>query len=127
MGWGQLFMGYADINRHRSMVFDAVRNRAYTRAMERLVTPDSIVLDLGAGLGVLGMTAAKLGAARVYLVEPAIPAGLLRDLVNANGLDNVTCLESSIEEVAKKTLECLKETFQLTSPLDVLSVDERSL
>ena len=63
-------MSYTQVTAHRHMVFDARRNAAYVRALEKLVTPDTVVLDLGAGLGVLGLYAARLGAKKVYLVEP---------------------------------------------------------
>ena len=52
------------------MALDRVRNEAYAAALRRVITPDSVVLDLGAGTGVLGLIAARLGARRVYLVEP---------------------------------------------------------
>ena len=34
------------------MVFDARRNQAYFRALEKVITPETMVMDLGAGLGV---------------------------------------------------------------------------
>src|SRR3990167_6681712 len=64
-------MSYSSLHRHASMVFDEVRNRAYLEAMRRVITPASIVLDVGAGVGVLGLLAAKLGARKVYCVEPS--------------------------------------------------------
>lgn len=51
------------------MVFDTVRNKAYEEALASVVSPKSVVMDLGAGLGIHGFTAARLGAARVYSVE----------------------------------------------------------
>ena len=47
-------MSYSDVVGHRSMVFDGIRNAAYTRALEKVVTPDTTVMDLGAGLGLQG-------------------------------------------------------------------------
>ena len=63
-------MSYSDVVGHRSMLFDSTRNRAYARALEKVITPDTTVMDLGAGLGVHGLFAARLGAKKVYLVEP---------------------------------------------------------
>ena len=44
---------------------------AHLNALAEVVGPDTVVIDLGAGTGVLGLIAARLGAKRVYLVEPA--------------------------------------------------------
>jgi hypothetical protein len=44
------------------MIFDGVRNGAYARALAKVITPNTTVMDLGAGLGVHGLMAAKLGA-----------------------------------------------------------------
>jgi len=52
-------MSYADVIGHRSMAFDETRNRAYEAAIQRVVTRDSVVLDLGAGLGIHGLMAAS--------------------------------------------------------------------
>ena len=83
------------------MVFDEVRNRAYLRAMEQVITPESVVLDLGAGIGVLGLLAAKAGAKRVYCVEPSPVANHIPALAKANGVgDRVVALRGRIEDVA---------------------------
>jgi SAM-dependent methyltransferase len=58
------------------------------------------VLDLGAGTGVLGLIAARLGARRVYLVEPEDIISVAEEIVRANGLqDRVQCLRGRIEDV----------------------------
>ena len=68
------------------MVFDRVRNGAYAAAIRRYVSPDSVVLDVGAGLGVLGLLAAAAGARKVYLVEPeSVVKGAL-EIAKHNGL-----------------------------------------
>lgn len=93
-------MSYAYTGDHREMVADSRRNSAYRHAMQKLVRADSVVLDLGAGLGILGMLAAAAGAARVYLVEPSPVARLARELVRENGFaDRVQILEGRIEEL----------------------------
>lgn len=93
-------MSYSSVSSHRSMVFDDVRNAAYFEALRRVVTPSSVVLDLGAGLGVLGMMAARLGARRVFLVEPEDVIAVASEIVHANGLDAIVrCLRGRIEDV----------------------------
>ena len=85
-------MSYTEPVGHKSMLRDEVRNRCYRAALSRLLTPDSVVLDLGAGTGILGLMAASLGAARVYQVEPATPLEVSMELAEANGLGDKICL-----------------------------------
>jgi predicted RNA methylase len=93
-------MAYESIASHRTMALDTVRNRAYANALARTITPNSIVLDLGAGTGVLGLMAARLGARRVYLVEPTDVIAVARELGCANGLeDRVHCLRGRLEAI----------------------------
>lgn len=82
------------------MIFDDTRNAAYTRALKRVITPDSVIMDLGAGLGIHGLVAAKLGARRVYLVEPANIGMLSEKIAKANGLEErVTCVSDRVQEL----------------------------
>jgi SAM-dependent methyltransferase len=93
-------MSYSNLAAQASMVFDEVRNLAYLEAMRACIGPDTVVLDLGAGLGVLGLLAAKLGARRVYCVEPS-PVGMhIPALAAANGVgDRVELVRGRIEEI----------------------------
>jgi SAM-dependent methyltransferase len=74
---------------HQRLIADPHRMVAYQRAIERLVKPGMVVLDAGAGTGVLAMMAARAGAAKVYAVESMSVADLARRLVKANGLEGV--------------------------------------
>lgn len=93
---------YADIASHRKMNFDPVRNSAYLSAIRKSVTPDSVVLDLGAGLGMLGFMAAKAGARKVYLVEPEGVIEVARKVAAANGFENVECIQATAETLKLK-------------------------
>src|SRR5436305_5848195 len=76
---------YAEIEVHRTMICDRVRTEAFRRAIESVVRPGDVVLDVGAGSGILSMFAARAGAARVYAIERTTVAVLAQELAATNG------------------------------------------
>jgi SAM-dependent methyltransferase len=102
-------MSYLQVQGQQGMTLDERRNQAYLEALEKVITPESVVLDLGAGLGIHGLMAAKLGAKRVYLVEPEDIITVAGEIAQANGFgDRVQCLQGKIEDV------------ELPEPVDVI-------
>ena len=79
-------MTYTHIIGHRTMVFDDQRNSLYSDAIHKFVKSNSVVLDLGAGLGIHGLMAACAGAKKVYLVEPAVELDVAAKIARQNGL-----------------------------------------
>ena len=71
---------------YRAMLADEVRMRAYSRAIEEVVRPGDVVVDLGAGLGILSMLAVRAGAERVHAIELGDAAALMREVVAQNGM-----------------------------------------
>lgn len=71
---------------HGHMIADAVRMDAYQAALERAVRPGSVVLDIGTGTGMMAMLACRLGARRVYAVEPGASIHVARAAARASGL-----------------------------------------
>jgi len=61
---------------HRGLLQDETRTNAFREAIRRSVTPDSVVLDLGAGSGILSFFACEAGARRVFAVDATHSADL---------------------------------------------------
>jgi SAM-dependent methyltransferase len=80
---------YAELEVHRTMIRDEARTEAFRRAIEVVVRPGDVVLDVGAGSGILSLFAARAGAARVYAVEATSVASVARELAVANGYGDV--------------------------------------
>lgn len=99
---------------HRSMLADAVRNDAYARAIRETVTPGDVVLDIGAGSGLLAMLAAEAGAGKIVACEanPAL-AATAEEIVRRNGFGDV------IEVVAAKST-ALERSGALEGGVDLI-------
>jgi len=83
------------------MLADAPRMEAYAAALRETVNRDSVVMDLGCGPGVFALLACKLGARRVYAVEPDNVIGLAREAAVANGfVDRMVFFEKLSTEIA---------------------------
>lgn len=74
---------YMPLSYHARLVGDVWRMEAYDRALRQLVSPTDVVLDVGAGSGVLSLMAARRGA-RVHAVESTDVAELARALASAH-------------------------------------------
>ncbi|MGA7117231.1 MAG: 50S ribosomal protein L11 methyltransferase, partial [Hyphomicrobium sp.] len=72
------------IEYHRTLIADKARNEALFAALERVIVKGkTVVADIGAGSGLLGLMASKLGAKEVHLYEAseevaAVAAGVLK-------------------------------------------------
>jgi SAM-dependent methyltransferase len=70
---------------HRLYLSDLTRTSLFRRAINAVVKPGDVVLDLACGTGVLGLLAMKAGAARVYQVDLSPMIQVARDVAIANG------------------------------------------
>ncbi len=60
--WGNQFI-------HKKMLDDFIRTNSFKQALEKTVSKESVVLDIGTGTGILALFAAKQGAKKVYAVD----------------------------------------------------------
>ena len=70
----------------RALVGDERRLAAYRETIARVVRPGHVVVDLGAGTGVLSVYAARAGAARVHAVDRSVSPAHLRAVLEQNGV-----------------------------------------
>jgi ubiquinone/menaquinone biosynthesis C-methylase UbiE len=105
----------------RAMLRDEKRLAAYREAIERTVKPGQVVVDLGAGTGVLSVYAARAGARRVYAIDRNVPVAQIRAVLEQNRVaDRVQIIHRDSRQVER-----------LPEPCDVLiaeiGLDEESL
>jgi hypothetical protein len=88
-------------NSHVWMLDDQTRTSAYQAAIRQTVRPGDVVVEVGTGTGVLAVTAAQAGAARVYAIEASAIADSARRVFEVNGVtDRVTVVEGLSSRVS---------------------------
>jgi len=90
------------IEYHRTLIADRVRNEAFYKALKSVIRKgETVVADIGAGTGLLGLMAAKLGAREVYLYEAAEVARVAAETLKTNRAKNcrlMPCHSTEIED-----------------------------
>jgi len=90
------------IEYHRTLIADRVRNQAFHDALARTIRKgETTVADIGAGTGLIGLMAAKLGAREVILYEGAEVAGVAAATLKANrtkACHLMPCLSTEMED-----------------------------
>lgn len=96
------FDSYSHFGIHEEMLKDVVRTKTYQNVIYKnsFLFKDKVVLDVGAGTGILSLFCAKVGAKHVYAVECSSMAGMAQEIVKSNGFSNViTVIKGKIEEI----------------------------
>lgn len=97
------FSSYAHHSIHETMLQDEVRTLAYQKAILSNAAElfrNKVVLDIGCGTGVLSIFAAKAGARKVIAIDGSDIINDAREIVKANGYDNIiTCERGKVEDL----------------------------
>lgn len=106
------------------MLSDKVRMQAYREAIFKVVKPGDVVVDLGAGTGLLGIWAIQAGASKVYAIEKTNAIELAKAIAQKNNcLDKFEFINDNSMNVslAEKADVLISET------LGSFAVDENTL
>ncbi|MEQ1566819.1 MAG: 50S ribosomal protein L11 methyltransferase [Myxococcota bacterium] len=97
--------GFASPWEHLRLLSDPDRNRALITLLERHA-PGATVAEVGCGTGLLSLVAAKLGARKVWAIEPTEMAEVAEQVVRDNGLGGVIeVLPSRIEDLEPRPVD----------------------
>nr|CAB3456883.1 unnamed protein product [Digitaria exilis] len=96
------FDSYSHFGIHEEMLKDIVRTKTYQNVITQssFLIKDKIVLDVGAGTGILSLFCAKAGAKHVYAIECSQMADMAKEIVKSNGYsDVITVIKGKVEEI----------------------------
>jgi protein arginine N-methyltransferase 1 len=76
------------VSDYGALIADKVRLNAFVAALQRTITPASVVIDIGTGTGIFALIACALGARRVYAIEANDAIEVARAIAAANGYND---------------------------------------
>lgn len=122
----QYFQFYGYLSQQQNMMQDYIRTSTYQRAILGNLSDfkDKVVLDVGAGSGILSFFAIQAGAKKVYAVEASNMANHAELLVAANNLsDKIIVIAGKIEEIdLPEQVDCI-----VSEPMGYMLYNERML
>ncbi|WCJ23498.1 Histone-arginine methyltransferase CARMER [Euphorbia peplus] len=121
------FHYYGQLLHQQNMLQDYVRTGTYYAAVmeNRGDFFGRVVVDVGAGSGILSLFAAQAGAKHVYAVEASEMAEYARKLIDGNPAlgDRITIIKGKVEEVELPE----KADILISEPMGTLLINERML
>jgi len=106
-------MSQSELHEHRGYLADDRKVSAYRAALAEVVQPGDVVLDLGAGTGMLGYFACEAGAKSVIAVDRGDIIGLARRIAADNGYDDRI-----------SHIQALSTEARVDTPVDVVVCDQ---
>merc|ERR1712223_1476636 len=122
----QYFQFYGYLSQQQNMMQDFVRTSTYQKAILDNPTDfaGKVVMDVGAGSGILSFFAQQAGAKRVYAVEASSIAVHATKLVAANKMDEVIkVISGKIEEISVPE----QVDVIISEPMGYMLLNERML
>ncbi len=85
---------FAKLGAHQTMLADNIRCEAYRLAINQAVKKGDVVLDIGAGTGILSIFAAQAGAKKIYAIESnPIVLKILKSVISQNNFRSIEVIE----------------------------------
>ncbi len=106
------------------MMADAVRNNAYKSAIFNTVQKGDVVIDLGAGLGILSIWAVQAGAKKVYAIEKTETIELAKEIAKENGCEKHI---EFIQDLSTNVTLAEKADILISETLGSFGIDEQTL
>lgn len=103
----QYFKSYEDLEIHQLMLDDKPRTLAYRNAIFacRDKIKNKIVMDVGAGTGILSVFCAQAGASKVYAVEASQFAEIAKKVVIENKFEDIIeVIHSRVEDLEREKI-----------------------
>ncbi|WVZ13304.1 hypothetical protein V8G54_017834 [Vigna mungo] len=121
------FHYYGQLLHQQNMLQDYVRTGTYHAAVieNRSDFTGRVVVDVGAGSGILSLFAAQAGAKHVYAVEASEMAEYARKLIAGNPMlaQRITVIKGKVEDVELPE----KADILISEPMGTLLINERML
>ena len=111
LDYANYFCSYSYLYHQKQMLMDHVRMKAYHSSImnNQELFKGKVVLDVGAGSGVLSLWSAKAGAKKVFACEFTDMAKFAREMVKSNGLSDIV-----------EVLQCSAEELDLPCKVDII-------
>ncbi|XP_037952621.1 histone-arginine methyltransferase CARMER [Teleopsis dalmanni] len=122
----QYFQFYGYLSQQQNMMQDYVRTSTYQRAVlgNNVDFNNKVILDVGAGSGILSFFALQAGAAKVYAIEASNMAQYAQQLVESNNVEEkIMVIPGKIEEIELPE----KVDVIISEPMGYMLYNERML